>query len=133
MKAKKMQYKPTNCVVINVGEGFFKAWLEFLAPLHGLTNKEIEIAAEFLAKRFEIAKSCNDNALIDKLLFSAEKKEEIRQKFDMTKTYFYTVITKFKQRGFIVNGRLNPKFLPKAGVDKNIYQLLVVFNTKEDD
>lgn len=133
MKAKKMEYKPTNCVVLNVGKNFFKVWLEFLAPLHGLTNKEIDIAAEFLVKRHEISKSCSDNELIDKLLFSVEKKEEIRKKFDMTKTYFYTVITKFKQRNFIMNGRINPKFIPKSGTDKNIYQLLVVFDTKEDD
>lgn len=131
MKIKQMEYKPTNCIVIPGKNQFFMKWLQFLAPLHGLTNKEMEIAAEFLIKRDEIQQSITDNTFVDKVLFSFEKKEEIRNKFGMVRTYFYTVITKFKKAKFIVDERINPKFIPKYSEDKNMCQLLIVFNKNE--
>jgi hypothetical protein len=37
-------------------DSFFKYWLEFLRPFHGLTNKEIELAAVIIQKRHELSK-----------------------------------------------------------------------------
>lgn len=126
-----MEFKPTNCIVLPSKKNFYEKWLQFLQPLHNLTNKEIEIAAEFLIKRNEISKSVKDETMVDKLLFQPEKKKEIMEKFKMTRTYFYTVMTKFKKHKFVVNDRINPKFLPKYGKEKKICQLLIVFNCNE--
>lgn len=127
---KKMEYKPTNCVVVNPTEKeFFLRWLEFLTPLHKLTAKEIDLAAEFLIKRHEISKTVSNEDQVQDLLFSTEEKDKIRKKFNMTRTYFYTIITKLKRHKFIVNGRLNPKFIPKFSGPK-MCQLLIVFDNE---
>ena len=35
---------------------FFKYWFKFLLPFHGLTDREMDVAAAFLLKRHELSK-----------------------------------------------------------------------------
>lgn len=126
-----MEYKPTNCLIIPCKKSFYKKWLEFLAPIHGLANKEMDIAAYMLDMRKEISKTVTDDSLVDSILFSTEKRKEIMKQFGMKLTYFNTVLNKLRKCKFVVNNKINPKLIPKFGPNQKKCQLLIVFNDSE--
>lgn len=125
-----MEYKPTNCVVIPCKKTFYKSWLEFLQPIHGLANKEMDIAAYMLEMRKDIADSCPNKNIIDEILFSTENRKNVMKKFGMKLTYFNTVLNKFRKCGFVESNKINPKLIPKFGEGQKNCQLLLVFNDK---
>jgi hypothetical protein len=57
---------------------FFRVWVEFLKPIHNLTNKEMDVLAAFLKKRYELGKVITDNDVLDNVLMSESTKRQIR-------------------------------------------------------
>ena len=52
--------KKINQAVIRIPcnlQEFFFYWVKFLKPLHNLTEREIQVAAELLLERYEISKT----------------------------------------------------------------------------
>lgn len=107
---------------------FFKRWFLFLQPIHCLTQREMEVAAAFVKHRYELSKVVTDEALIDKLVLSEDTKKKIREECNMTTSHFLVVIGKLKKAGIIVDGRLNPRYIPKVVKGNNNYKLLLLFD-----
>lgn len=108
---------------------FFRYWLEFLHPFHKLTDREMDIATEFLRHRFELKKSIQDDALLDRVTMSEDVKKRIRAACKITTPHFQVVMGKLRKSKFIDNGRINPKFVPKGVADKDKgFQLLLYFD-----
>lgn len=108
---------------------FFKRWLDFLTPFHSLTNREKEVAACFIKHRYLLSRAITDNDVLDRVVMSEETKKKIRQECDITTSYFQVIMGKFKQVGFIVDNKLNPKLIPKGIKDgDNSFRLLLHFN-----
>jgi len=45
---------------------FFKNWLIFLRPYHELTDRQIDLAASFLKKRYELSKDITNESYLMK-------------------------------------------------------------------
>lgn len=105
---------------------FFRVWVEFLTPLHGLTNREKDVLASFLKIRFELSKSVLDNNLLDKVLMSDDVKSKIRKDCNVSSAFFQVILGKLRKIGVIENDRINPKFIPKnmKDSDETFYFLL---------
>lgn len=105
---------------------FFRVWVEFLTPLHGLTNREKDVLASFLKIRFELSKSVLDNNLLDKVLMSDDVKSKIREDCNVSSAFFQVILGKLRKIGIIENNRINPKFIPKnmKDSDETFYFLL---------
>jgi hypothetical protein len=105
---------------------FFRVWVEFLTPLHGLTNREKDVLASFLKIRFELSKSVLDNNLLDKVLMSDDVKSKIREDCNVSSAFFQVILGKLRKIGVIENDRINPKFIPKnmKDSDETFYFLL---------
>lgn len=105
---------------------FFRVWVEFLTPLHGLTNREKDVLASFLKIRFELSKSVLDNNLLDKVLMSDDVKSKIREDCNVSSAFFQAILGKLRKIGVIENDRINPKFIPKnmKDTDETFYFLL---------
>ena len=71
---------------------FFRYWLEFLRPVHKLTNNGIAVLAAFLKKRYELSKEINNQELLNKTLMSIETNKEIKQELAMTDSNFYMIL-----------------------------------------
>jgi hypothetical protein len=67
---------------------FFKYWLEFLKPFHSLTDREIDVAASFIKKRFELSFKINDSEILDQILMSEDTKRKIREECDISSAHF---------------------------------------------
>lgn len=123
---KKVIRIPTNI------EDFFKCWFIFLTPLHNLTNREIEVAASFLKKRYELSKSIVHNEeLLDKTLMNEDTKREIRENCNLSTTHFQVIMGKLRKARIIENNKLNPKYIPNITQDKDTLQLIILFDINE--
>lgn len=111
----------------------FRYWLAFLKPFHGLTDRECDVAAAFLRKKFELNKVILDKELLRKNLASEETLKEIREECGLSNQHFQVIKTKLKSKGFIANGTINPKLEPHIKEDKDSFLLLIWFDFNGTD
>ena len=111
-----------------VDDNFFKYGFMFLEPFHHMTDKEMDVMASFAKHRYELGKSIKDDALLDRFLFSEEVKRQIRDELGMTANNFQVVMGKFKKKGVMLDGKINPKLLPNLSYDNpECYKLMLYF------
>jgi len=92
---------------------FFRLWLEFLLPYHGLTPREMDIAASFLKQRHFLSKAIKDEAILDKVTMSEDTKRKVMEECKITPSHFQVIMGKLRKSGLIVDNKINPKFIPK--------------------
>lgn len=109
---------------------FFEYWLSFIKPLHKLTSREIDVAASFLRQRYNLSKAINDQELLDKVTMNDETKRKIREECGISTAHFQVIMTELKKNKFIVNGKINQKFIPKLEDNSDSFQLLLMFELK---
>lgn len=111
---------------------FFRIWIEFLTPLHSLTNREKDVMASFLKNRFELSKVIKDEALLDKWLMSDDTKAKVKEECGVSEAFFQVILGKLRKTNMIIDGRINPKFIPKSINDgDSAFQLLLYFDLNE--
>lgn len=108
---------------------FFRIWIEFLTPLHNLSNREKDVVASFLKARHELSKSIIDDTLLDKVLMSDDIKSKVKEDCNVSDAFFQVILGKLRKTGIITGGRISPKFIPKNIDSKdNAFQLLLYFD-----
>lgn len=113
----------------SLSNSFFRLWIEFLTPLHGLTFREKEVLAAFIKKRFEMGQSISDEVLLDKVLMSTEVSSEIKKECNISNSYYKFVMSKLRKVKAIVDGRINQKFIPKnLSINDKDFKLLFYFD-----
>lgn len=126
-------YKPDNAVKMTVGLAeVYKHWLTFLRAINKLTNSEIKLGTELLLKRHELQKKIDDESIVDSALMSTEVRNEIIGKLGMDKRYFQVMMSRMRAKKFIVNNRINPKFVPMIK-DKNTFKVLILFDITDNN
>ena len=109
---------------------FFRIWIEFLTPLHNLTNREKDVVAAFIKARFELSKSISDPVWLDKVVMSDDTKKKVRDECNITLKHLQVVMKSLKESKVIIDGKINPKFIPKIREEKGYFQLLLLFELK---
>ena len=129
---EKAIVKPNNVIPItsSLKTDFFRWWVELLKPLHKLTEREIDVITAILKKRHELSKDILDPIKLDKYLMSDDTKREIRDECNITLAHFQVVMGKLRKCGIMVDGKINPKFIPNVKEDDGIFQLLFFFQLK---
>ena len=126
---------PNNVIRIptSLKKDFFRIWIEFLTPLHSLTNKEKDVAAILLKERYKLSKAVNDPALLDRILLGDETKNTIKEELKITEAFLRVIFRKLKSTKFIVDNKINIKFIPKnLKDDDTMFQLLVFCDLKKE-
>lgn len=112
---------------------FFKYWLQFTAPLHKLQNKDINVLAYILSKRYELSKVITDDDVIDSYLFSKEVREQILEESGESKANFSVTLSKLRKQNVILqDNKLNKKFIPNLSKDSSKFDLMIIFDIKND-
>lgn len=110
---------------------FFKYWLDFLKPLHNLTNREVDILAHFLKLRYELSKGIKDEVLLDKVLFNTDNKKLVKEELNISSSFFQVVLSKFKKLGIIKDDRVNKRYIPNFEQDSKEFKLIIRFDFNE--
>ncbi len=113
------------------GGDFFYKWLDFIKPLHALTNLEMKVLSLILAKRQELIMVVKDDRIINNLLRSSGVRKEIRDELGMTATQFNILYGKLKKVGVINEYGLVGKYIPNVESDSSEYRLILNFEINE--
>ena len=109
---------------------FFKYWFMFLEPFHNLTDREIDIITAFVKKRYELSKVIKDNEILDKVTMSEDTKKKIREECNISLPHFQVIMGKLRKNKVIVDGKINPRFIPNIDEETDTFQLLLLFELK---
>jgi hypothetical protein len=110
---------------------FFKYWFEFLTPLHRLNPSEINVIACFVKHRYELSKVVKDDKLLNDIIMNEENRKKVREECGLSKSHFSIIMTKLKKSKLIIDGKINPKFIPNISEDANSLSLLLFFDLNE--
>lgn len=109
---------------------FFRAWVEFLKPVHNLTNREMDVLAAFLKERYELSKAIIDTDVLDEVLMSEGSKRKIREVCNLSPKHFQVIMCKFKQKHVVSNNRIFLNLIPSLS-DEGV-GLMVYFSFKDE-
>lgn len=114
----------------SVDTNFFRYWVEFLRPIHHLTEREMDVLAIVLRERHELSKVILDEDIIGERLFSSQTKARMREALDMSQQHLQIILGKFKQIGLIEDDKVNGKLIPKLNEDSSGFKLMLYFDLK---
>ena len=106
---------------------FFKHWFKFLLPYHGLTDREMDIAAAFLLKRYELSKVISDANILESVLMNEDTKRTIRKECDVKHQHFQVIMSKLRKSKIIIDNKINPRFIPNVKEENGNFKLLLLF------
>lgn len=107
---------------------FFQGYLMFLRPYHGLTPKQITVAAAFLKARYELSKVITDEKILDEVVANKNTKKKIREECDIPVAHFQVLIGDLRKHKFFVDGKINPRYIPNLDpVDPKSFSLMLLF------
>lgn len=106
---------------------FFKQWFKFLLPYHGLTDREMDIAAAFLLKRYELSKVISDTNILESVLMNEDTKRTIREECGVKHQHFQVIMSKLRKANIIVDNKINPRFIPNIKEGKENFNLMLMF------
>lgn len=116
------------CIPTSLEGKFFKYWLKFLLPFHNLTDREMDVAACFLKNRFNLSKVISDDKILEQVLMGEDTKKSIREECGITLAHFQVVMSKLRKASVIVDGHLNPRFIPNLKEENGNFKLLLLFD-----
>ena len=111
---------------------FFKMWFMFLQPFHHLTEREMEVATSFVKQRYELSKVVSDNDILDRLVMSEDTKKRVREECNIQTQHFQVIMSNLRKHKVIVNGKINPLFIPRIKEGDDTLQLLFLFDFSQD-
>ncbi len=123
--------KPDSVVMVpgNI-DSFFRKWFEFLEPFHRLTAREMDVAAAFVKQRYKLSKVVKDPDILDKVLMSEDTKKAVREECNITLPHFQVIMGKLRKNQIIVDGKINPRFIPNIDEESGSFKLLLYFTLK---
>ena len=107
---------------------FFKMWFMFLQPFHHLTEREMEVATSFVKQRYELSKVVSDNDILDRLVMSEDTKRKVREECSITLPHFQVIMGKLRKNSIIVDGKLNPRYIPRVIEENGSFKLMLLFD-----
>lgn len=120
--------KPNKVIYLRcTGDSFYNYWIEFLAPFHKLAARERDVAARIFAQYAHLKQSVKDPELLRELLWSTASRTDMRESLGISQAHFQMVLAKLKKVGIIVNGDLNPRYIPPQTDDPR-FMLSIVFD-----
>lgn len=103
---------------------FFRAWVEFLKPIHKLSKKEMDVLAVFLKKRWELGKVITDQDTLDKVLMGREVRSEIRAICGLSVKHLQVIMCKFRKNNVVKDNKIYLNLIPSItneGVGLMVY------------
>lgn len=128
-QSKMTDIKPNNVIRIPCKvDDVFRYWLEFLTPFHHLTDRELDVATQFLIERHNLSKVILDETILERTLLSEDTQKKIKEMYGIRNQHFQVIKSKLKAKKFFIGDKINPRLIPSVKEDKNSFQLLLLFD-----
>lgn len=107
---------------------FFRYWFDFLQPFHNLTERERDIITSFVKHRYELSKVIKDSEILDRVTMSEDTKKSVREECNISLPHFQVIMGKLRKNKVIVNGKINPRYIPIIKEETNSFKMLLLFD-----
>ena len=125
--------KPNNVIFQKcTNVSFYRMWFEFLTPFHKLTAREKDVAARIIAQYFKLRDSIPDQEMLKEVLWSHTSRKDMRESLKMSQAHFQMILAKLREAGVIVNGDINPKYIPHTSPEPR-FMLSIIFDWSSSD
>lgn len=111
----------------SISTSFFRFWFEFLRPFHNLTDREMQVASSLLKRRYELSKVIQDEVILNKVVMSEDTKKVVREECNISLPHFQVIMGKLRKNKVILDGRINPRFIPNLTEEQGSFRLLLNF------
>ena len=119
---------PNNYVYLKCTEdSFYRLWFEFLTPFHKLTSREKDVAARIVIQWFRLKESVSDPVVLKDVMWSQASRKDMRESLGMSPAHFQMILGKLRTAGVLVDGGINPKYIPHIGADPR-FMLSIMFD-----
>lgn len=120
--------KPNNIIYLKcTGSSFYRMWMEILTPFHKLTSREKDVAARILVQYFTLRESIPDVEVLKDVLWSHKSRMDMRESLGISQAHFQMILAKLKECEFLVDGGINPRYIPHKTEDPR-FMLSVVYD-----
>lgn len=127
-----MLKKPNNIIYLKCTEdSFYRMWIEFLAPFHKLTARERDVAARIIMQYFKLKDSVPDPEVLREVLWSRKSRSDMMASLKISQPHFQMVLAKLKAAGVLIDGEINPKYIPHKSNDPR-FLLEIVYDWSSD-
>ena len=124
--------KPNNVIYQKCNRiSFFRGWVEFLAPFHKLTARERDVMARILVQYFKLKDNIPDPEVLKEVMWSQTSRKDMRESLKMSQAHFQMILAKLREAGVLVDGDLNPKYIPHVD-EQPRFMLSIVFDWSTD-
>ena len=121
--------KPNNVIYLKCTEdSFYRMWIEFLTPFHKLTAREKDVAARLLMQYFKFKDNVHDPEVLKDLMWSHKSRQDIMSSLKMSQAHFQMILAKLKSAGMLIDGEINPRFLPHKTPEDARLMLQIVYD-----
>lgn len=115
-------------ITTSLNTKFFRYWFEFLQPFHKLTDREMDVITAFVKYRYELSKKISDPDILDKVVMGEDIRKKIREDCNLTLAHFQVIVGKLRKNKVILDGKINPRFIPNIKEENGTFQLLLLFD-----
>lgn len=123
-------FKPDALIrVPAAGDTFFRMWLVFLKPYHGLTDRQLDIAAALLYHRHILSSKISDPRLLDEAVMGDSVKRAILDECNINVGHFQVIMGELRRHKFILGNRINPRYIPIFDESRGSFSLMIYFQT----
>lgn len=109
---------------------FFRYWFEFLRPFHKLTNREIDVISCFVKHRYNLSKVIKDPDILDKVTLDKDTQNKVKEECEITQSLFKVMMLRLRKKQVIIDGKINPRFIPNIIEENGNFKLLLFFDLK---
>lgn len=125
----RRRMKPNNVIYLKcTDDSFYRMWMEFLTPFHKLTSREKDVAARIILQYFKFKDSVPDPEVLRDLLWSRKSRKDIMDSLKMSQAHFQMVLAKLRTAGVLVDGDINPRYIPHRRADDERFMLQIVYD-----
>lgn len=109
---------------------FFRLYAAFLQPVHNLTDREMDVLAEYMKERHRLCKKISDEETVDKILMSDETRKKIREVCGIKPRHINVIISAFRKKGVLKDNKFYANLIPT--ISKTGAGLLILFDFKHE-
>lgn len=124
----------TNCIKVQSNSklkmspdgDFFRVWVDFLKPVHNLTDREMDVLALYLKERYLLSKTIKDEDTLNQVLMSNDTRKKIREACGIKPKHINVILSAFRKRGVLKDNKFYLNLIPSF--DENGAGLMIYFN-----
>ena len=106
-----------------------------MQPFHHLTEREMQVAGEYVYMRYRILKTKEidgDEKKADAAMQKEEIRSLIRKAAGVTPAHYQVILGKLRKAKVLEGNALNSKFMPKIVESEGVFKLLIVFDFRKE-